>query len=398
MNQQRDNSELIRKALQSVPLPSRAVRELLLISQESDVEMQRIVDTITSDEALTARVIRVVNSALFGMNRQVSSVQQATVLLGRQAIVQMAVGVAALHMETAVPADLPLSRQAFWRHSMSTAFLARHISAGWGEVDAEKAFTAGLLHDIGKLVLMGYLGPEYTYVLQHAQREQKPLDEVERAMLGVDHDHIGQELCDKWKLSASLREAASLHHPEGEPSALNRIVQAANAVAKATGVGESGNPHVHPSRVPAAGARQAARDLTFIRELPREVARIERAFRASGAQEVEEAAAEAIEATKGTVMVRIHDETVRALITIVLCGMGFTPHLLQADADGGEVKKPDLVGGITDGALPQASDATWLDLASWRQERRGGEDGPINLAELREWMDWEWSAPRTPKA
>ena len=74
MEHQHDNSELIRKALQSVPLPPRAVRELLRISQKADVDMQRIIDTITSDEALTARVIRVVNSALFGMKRQISSV------------------------------------------------------------------------------------------------------------------------------------------------------------------------------------------------------------------------------------------------------------------------------------------------------------------------------------
>lgn len=404
MERQHHSTELIRKALQSVPLPPRAVRELLRISQDADVDIQRIIDTITSDEALTARVIRVVNSALFGMKRQISSVQQATVLLGRGAIVQMAVGVAALHMETAVPADLPLSRQAFWRHSMSTAFLARHITASWGEGDTEKAFTAGLLHDIGKLVLMGYLGPEYTYVLQQAQEEQYPLHVVERNMLGADHDEIGRELCDKWKLSESLQEAASLHRSNGKASRLNRIVQAANAAAKAAGVGKSGNPHVNAWQLPDAEIQQAASDLAFIRALPYEVMRIEQAFRAGGGQEPTADESDATESTKGTVFVQMQDEPLAALIAIALSGLGFTPHRFQAGPEGeGDIpaSKPidaDLVGGVTDGAPPQNADGVWLDVTSWREEGLSGMAGTINVAALRAWLDRKLSAPHAEQA
>jgi putative nucleotidyltransferase with HDIG domain len=404
MEHQHDNSELIRKALQSVPLPPRAVRELLRISQKADVDMQRIIDTITSDEALTARVIRVVNSALFGMKRQISSVQQATVLLGRGAIVQMAVGVAALHMETAVPADLPLSRQAFWRHSMSTAFLARHVATSCGEADAEKAFTAGLLHDIGKLVLMGYLGPEYTFVLQRAQEEQRPLYRVERDMLGADHDDIGRELCDKWKLSASLREAASLHRSDAGADRLNRIVQAANAAVKAAGVGESGNPHVHLAQLPQTEVQETARNLGFIRELPHEVARIERAFRSGGGHDPEGEEAEATEATKGTIFVQVQDETLEALVAIALCGLGFEPKRYPSGANGPRDARAlgaldvDCVGGVTDGAPPQAADGTWVDVAAWRHERSRGAEGTINLAALRTWLDRALDAPQTEKA
>ncbi|NBB75381.1 MAG: HDOD domain-containing protein [Bacteroidetes bacterium] len=404
MEHQHDHSELIRKALQSVPLPPRAVRELLRISQQADVDMQRIIDTITSDEALTARVIRVVNSALFGMKRQISSVQQATVLLGRGAIVQMAVGVAALHTETAVPADLPLSRQAFWRHSMSTAFLARHVATSCGEADAEKAFTAGLLHDIGKLVLMGYLGPEYTFVLQRAQEEQRPLYRVERDMLGADHDDIGRELCDKWKLSTSLREAASLHRPDAGADRLNRIVQAANAAVKAAGVGESGNPHVHLAQLPQTEVQQTARNLGFIRELPHEVSRIERAFRSGGGDDPEGEEAAPTEATKGTIFVQVQDATLEALVAIALCGLGFAPERYPSGANGNrktrgtEVLKADLVGGVTDEAPPQSSEVTWLDVTAWQQARLGATSGTINVAALRAWLDRELGPPQAKKA
>jgi len=402
MEHQHDNSELIRKALQSVPLPSQAVRELLSISQKEDVDMQRIIDTITSDEALTARVIRVVNSALFGMKRQISSVQQATVLLGRGAIVQMAVGVAALHTETAAPADLPLSRQAFWRHSMGTAFLARHVATSHGGGNTEKAFTAGLLHDIGKLVLMGYLGPEYTFVLQCAQEEQRPLHCVERDVLGADHDDIGRELCDKWKLSNALREAATLHRPEAGADRLNRIVQAANAAVKAVGVGESGNPHVHLAQLPHTEVRQAARDLGFIRTLPHEVMRIEQAFRSGGGHDPKGEALRATEATKGTVFIQVQDETLEALIAIALCGLGFVPKRYPLGANGPRDPRAaaaytPLVGGVTDGAPPQAAEGTWVDVAAWRHERSPGTEGTINLEALRLWLDQELGTPRTEK-
>lgn len=399
------HSAFIHEALQAVSLPPRAVRELLRISQAPDVDTKRIVDTITSDEALTARVIRVVNSALFSVKREITSVQQATVLLGREAIVQIAVGVAALHIETAISSDLSLSRRSFWQHSMSTAFLARQMSATGGDVNAEQAFTAGLLHDIGKLILMGYLGPEYNHVLDQAKQDNRPLDAVERDMLGIDHDAVGRELCDRWKLSASLRDGASIHRLDEDSSPLTRIVRAANAAAKALDIGESGNAHVDLQYLGGEELREATRDLAFLRSLPEEVSRIEQAFRLSGDPEAEEADSSVVASEKGTVLIQVQDQVLAALLAIVLCGLGYTPRVGRPGGmgdrgtEGSTPADLDLAAGITDEpSSPQAAEMAWLDVASWRQERQNGKEEVINLVALREWIDHTLRARHPEKA
>lgn len=365
--------------------------------------MQRIVHTITSDEALTARVIRVVNSALFGIQRRVTSVQQATVLLGKGAITQIAAGIAALHMETAVPADLPLSRQSFWRHSMGTAFLARQLGEDVGREDPEEAFTAGLLHDIGKLVLMGYLGPEYTHVLEYAAEEKKPLNHMEREMLGVDHDDIGQELCERWKLSASMQAAVSVHrNATTEP--LKRIVQAANASTKAAGIGNSGNAYVQLDQLPLREMQQAARRADTLSEVRREVARIERAFReGAGTTSDPAAGGKATASSRGTILIQVKDKRLAAMLAMVVGGLGWRPY----EAPSGTTETPsnvvqEAVAGITERSASGDAVSTMpqLDVAAWRtgHAQKHGAGAVLNVAALRSWVAQELdtvSAERT---
>lgn len=390
MNGNYSEGTLINKALQSVPLPPRAVQELLRLSHESDVDMQRIVNTITSDEALTARVIRVVNSALFGLKRRVSSVQQATVLLGKGAITQIAVGVAALHMETATPSDLPLSRQAFWRHSMGTAFLARQLGRNTSTVDTEEAFTAGLLHDIGKLVLMGYLGPEYAHVLQQAESDRRPLHQVEREMLGVDHDDIGRELCNRWKLSDTFQSALSVHQDD-ETNALKRIVQTANVASKAAQVGQSGNAFVTLDRLSVREMQQIARNGEFIRDVPAEVVEIEQVFRLSGEDDTSAAEPQPVQGAGGTVWVQVADATLEALLVMTLAGAGYRPQSVGSNGAAPAADEP--VAGVTDQADAVDTGKEWLDVAAWRTEHhRGVDHHAIDVRALRTWLTTEIDA------
>lgn len=388
MNVNPNSGSLIQDALRSVPLPPRAVHELLRISQETDVDMQRIVDTITSDEALTARVMRVVNSALFGLKRRVSSVQQATVLLGKGAIAQIAVGVAALHMETETSPDFPLSRQAIWRHSMGTAFLARQIGQALPDADAEEAFTAGLLHDIGKLVLMGYLGPEYSHVLKQVATEEKPLNRIEREILDVDHDDIGRELCTRWKLSPSFQEALSIHH-DAEAGPLKRIIQVANAASKAAQVGRSGDPYVALARLPDRELRHMAERWAYIRDVSSEVVQIEQAFRLSSGADEEEPLSEASPADDGMVLVQVSDQKLEALLMMVLGGLGYQPQVVASGAPTApsDAQRP-IVASLTDEASGGEADSeTWLNVADWRaMHHRGADHDAIDVMALRTWI------------
>lgn len=395
------NGNLIQEALRSVPMPPRAVRELLRISQEPDVDMQRIVDTITSDEALTARVIRMVNSALFGLQRRVTSVQQAAVLLGKEALNQVAVGVAALHLETDGTSDLPLERQAFWQHSMSTAFLARRLSERSAQVTPEEAFTAGLLHDIGKLVLMGHLGPEYGRILQEAADAKRPLHEVEREVLGVDHEDLGQGLCERWKLPPSLQEANALHAAqESESGPLQRIIQAANAVAKVAGIGESGNPFVPLEQLPVLEVQRGAPGYEATHALHDEVVRFEQAFRTeAGADGQDKPLEEVPERPRGRVRVDTGTAVLDALLITAVSAL----HYMPEHERGQEPSDPDVpvVAGLGQGQRPPGAEGTpvWLGVTEWHTaQAEARASTALDAQALRTWLQRELKAAALEQA
>jgi HD-like signal output (HDOD) protein len=201
-----------------------------------EATLENVGATIAQDPAMTAKMLQLVNSAFFGLRRQLTDPTEAVSQLGLETIKSLVLGIHVFsEFESGGGEDI--SVQSLWQHSLATAATARRI-AQWERQEArivEESFTAGLLHDVGRLVLIANLPEEYAAVMNQSKSEQTPLVQVEKAVLGASHAEVGGYLLGLWGLPISLVEAAVFHHAPRE--CRNRqfgplsIVHASNVLA-----------------------------------------------------------------------------------------------------------------------------------------------------------------------
>ncbi len=215
-------------------LPEIYIRVSELIEDE-DASAQQIGQAVQTDPSLTARVLKLINSAYYGLSVNVTSVAQAVSLLGRDQLKAVLIG----SVLTKVFEDVEVenfSMREFWLHSIKTAIIARHLAMQNASIlDHESFFTAGLLHDIGRLVL-ARVAPEAQQVIDHlVEAEGHNIVDVENDKLGVSHVEVGQELMIRWKMPSVLTQCVFRHHQtnhEGPFAIETAIVYLANELSK----------------------------------------------------------------------------------------------------------------------------------------------------------------------
>jgi len=201
---------------------------------------------VSLDQALTAKTLRLANSSSSGLQVRVTTIQQAITYLGFEATRNL---ITAAAITGCFPAgQCPgFDHRAFWRHSIATAACAK-VLARRMRLNQDFAFTAGLLHDIGRLVLVTSYPERYSAVLARRQREDRQLLEVERELLGVDHVMAGAALAAHWQFSDTMHHAIAYHHEPEAPGAgfLATIVHVANAIVHALDVARDDDELVPP--------------------------------------------------------------------------------------------------------------------------------------------------------
>jgi putative nucleotidyltransferase with HDIG domain len=225
----------IPEALKKVPpFPPVAARLLTLLSTP-EVEVAEVAELIRSDATLSARMLRCINSAAFGFGRQISDVRQAVALMGFDRTRQVtAMCATAAFRGTRHTAEL----QSCWQHSMATAILSNEIAKSC-EAYAKTAFTAGVLHDIGRLGLIVAYSSRYTNAVRRANGRCVDFLDFEREQFGLDHAEAGRLLAEAWELPEEFRIVAGRHHDpcEGTEIDLLRIVHVGCRLADALGYG-----------------------------------------------------------------------------------------------------------------------------------------------------------------
>lgn len=220
------------------PLPL-VVRELMNVMRKPQSSADDITRVLSADQALAGKILRLVNSSFYGMPGRVSTISQAVVILGHAALRNLATS---LSIVDAFGSELPAERrQIFWQHALATASGAEVLARELGLPEPEEAFVAGLLHDIGHLILAVALPREYEAATA-AGIIGDP--ERERAMIGMDHCRAGRLILQHWKLPNPLIECVRLHHGEGAclnaTSPLLTVVALADRLARLHGeTGES---------------------------------------------------------------------------------------------------------------------------------------------------------------
>ncbi|HZL43796.1 MAG TPA: HDOD domain-containing protein [Verrucomicrobiae bacterium] len=232
-------TELIAKVKNLAPVSQSALKLVGLLDQPA-ISNEDIVQVLKFDTVLTAKLLRACNSPFFGLEEPVSSVEQAVLILGHQQILHIALSIA---FSSTMAAPLPgyaAEAKELWQHSLVAAMASENIARNSNalSVDAPVAFTAGLLHDIGKVVMNQVLTPDArTALLDRIASNGQSRTEAEREIIGVDHADIGKCLLETWRLPDTIIEAVgNHHHPVSRPEPkLSCLVHTANCLAHVIG-------------------------------------------------------------------------------------------------------------------------------------------------------------------
>jgi putative nucleotidyltransferase with HDIG domain len=231
--------EIINK-VKNLPPISQAALKLVSLLEQAAISNDEIVQVIRYDNVLTAKLLRACNSPYFGLEDPVASVDQAVLMLGHQQILHI---VLTLAFGSAMVVPLPgyaVEANELWRHSLITATAAEMVAAEAYDLNVETpvAFTVGLLHDIGKLVMGQALTPEIqAEIRQLIEQQSCSRSEAEKKILGTDHGEIGACLLQSWNLPEEILEAVANHHqPVCTPRPkLSVITHIANCLAHLAG-------------------------------------------------------------------------------------------------------------------------------------------------------------------
>jgi putative nucleotidyltransferase with HDIG domain len=219
--------------VKDLPTLPAVVMEILNCIDQENIDTHELANKVSHDIALTAKTLRYANSAYYSTMVKVTTIQQAISLLGLTTVRQLIVSAAltGCFPENNCPG---FNHKHFWRHSNMVGIVAR-ILARRLSVNQDVAFTAGLLHDLGTLVLVSYHSEQYAQVIVWQTDHQATQFQAERQVLGIDHAAVGEELARQWNFSDQMIHAIAGHHQPDKPGLgyLATIIHAANGITHA---------------------------------------------------------------------------------------------------------------------------------------------------------------------
>lgn len=232
--------------LHNLPSLSTVVMELLASLSQEDVNIDDLALKITQDQALTAKTLRLANSSFYGMAQQVTTIHEAIAILGFRTIRSLATTAALMGTFTDRTPN-SFNAAPFWRHAIAAAVCARELASHL-DIHPEHAYIAGLLHDIGRLVLVTQFLPNYEATMAYRVQHDCRLLDAERAVLGMDHAAVGLALVQHWKFPQAVQQAVACHHATASLGLqpLSRVVVAANAISHALDLSEDMDDLVPP--------------------------------------------------------------------------------------------------------------------------------------------------------
>jgi len=197
------------KAGKDLPTLSDAVVSILKLIADEKTSTRQVAEVIKRDVSLSGRILKVANSSLFGFRQNISSIDQASVALGSNAIRNMALSLAVINI---LPPAENEKLSKLWQSSLLVGIAAREFSKLQNYPDTEDAFTAGLLHDIGMIAMYKFDPKKALKLFKTIEEEGRPSLEYEKKLFGIDHQEAGRLLASSWKLPETITDVISLHH------------------------------------------------------------------------------------------------------------------------------------------------------------------------------------------
>jgi putative nucleotidyltransferase with HDIG domain len=197
------------KELPTLPMIYFKVNKAL---QNNEASIQGVADIIELDQAMSSKVLRIVNCAFYGFRSKISSIPHAVMILGFNTVKNAIVSVSILDVFAIKEKFHGFDVKNFWGHSIAVAVISKHLAEKSRIAPPEDAFIAGLLHDMGKLIMLQYFKKDFGRIWQTQHDDGLTFYDAERAILPVDHAQIGAYLAKKWQFPNSLVDAISCHH------------------------------------------------------------------------------------------------------------------------------------------------------------------------------------------
>jgi HD-like signal output (HDOD) protein len=241
--------------------------------QDPDVSFGDISDIISADPNLAARLLKIANSPFYGLDAKVETITHALSIVGIDQVTELALAAVMVQWFKGIPKDL-VNMHSFWMHSIGCGLAARTIAKNMDERHVEPYYIAGMLHDVGSLIIYKEVPEKAQEILTRCKNEGLPQSTVEEEVLGFTHAQVGAIVFSKWGLPRSLIEAVQFHHfpvRAKEHPLYPAIVHLADVIAYEMNLGsggEPGIPELDPSAVQRVGLNRSF--LTDIQDFVRD--------------------------------------------------------------------------------------------------------------------------------
>jgi putative nucleotidyltransferase with HDIG domain len=222
--------------IKDIPTLPIIVLELNKLLRDPDTSIKTVCDTIEKDQAITLKILKLVNSAFYGFQSKISDLRNAVALLGYNAVRNAIVSLSVINSFPKRITLMDFDISEFWKHSLAVAVTSKNIAQLSKKESPDNCFVGGLLHDTGKVILAQYFPELFEGVWSTLQAEQISFYESERKTLPIDHAKVGAHLASKWQLPQGLVGAIRWHHdfqPEIENANLVRNIYLANFIVNA---------------------------------------------------------------------------------------------------------------------------------------------------------------------
>ena len=217
---------LINKIIQKVeklPTISTVAFEVIRLCSDKEVPIPKLVKIIAGDQSLTSQILKVANSSYFNYPRTIYSLDRAIIILGFNLLRDISVSLAVFSLFKGFKTKNYDLLRNIWRHSLYTGISCKVLAQNYEPESKENLYIGGLLHDIGKLVLITTMGKDYDLLIEKAEQETISMVELESKFLGVNHSEVGAGLIELWNLPESLVSIAKFHHCPREYRSQDKI-------------------------------------------------------------------------------------------------------------------------------------------------------------------------------